>query len=108
MGPTWVLSAPDGPHVDPMNLAIRGVPLVQHKLSSLLEDNVRRGCLHLNQARNPQVNTSLRFLSHHLETRMFCLSLQGCKTQFNVYYVMIRYEYFNTSQAGPQALELAI
>ena len=23
MGPTWVLSAPDGPHVDPMNLAIR-------------------------------------------------------------------------------------
>ena len=25
MGPTWVLSAPDGPHVGPMNLAIRGV-----------------------------------------------------------------------------------
>ena len=23
MGPTWVLQAPDGPHVDPMNLAIR-------------------------------------------------------------------------------------
>ena len=23
MGPTWVLSAPDGPHVDPMSLAIR-------------------------------------------------------------------------------------
>ena len=23
MGPTWVLSAPDGPHVVPMNLAIR-------------------------------------------------------------------------------------
>ena len=23
MGPTWVLSAPGGPHVDPMNLAIR-------------------------------------------------------------------------------------
>ena len=22
MGPTWVLSAPDGPHVGPMNLAI--------------------------------------------------------------------------------------
>ena len=22
MGPTWVLSAQDGPHVDPMNLAI--------------------------------------------------------------------------------------
>ena len=26
MGPTWVLSAPDGPHVGPMNLAIRAVP----------------------------------------------------------------------------------
>ena len=25
MGPTWVLSAPDGPHVGPTNLAIRGV-----------------------------------------------------------------------------------
>ena len=23
MGPTWVLSAPDGPHVGPMNRAIR-------------------------------------------------------------------------------------
>ena len=27
MGPTWVLSAPDGPHVGPMNLAIRVVLL---------------------------------------------------------------------------------
>ena len=24
MGPTWVLSVPDGPHVGPMNLPIRG------------------------------------------------------------------------------------
>ena len=24
MGPTWVLSAPDGPHIGPMNLIIRG------------------------------------------------------------------------------------
>ena len=27
MGPTWVLSAPDGPHVGPMNLAIRVIKL---------------------------------------------------------------------------------
>ena len=27
MGPTWVLSAPGGPHVGPMNLAIRGLLL---------------------------------------------------------------------------------
>ena len=26
MGPTWVLSAPGGPHVGPMNLAIRVDP----------------------------------------------------------------------------------
>ena len=25
MGPTWVLSAPDGPYDGPMNLAVRGV-----------------------------------------------------------------------------------
>ena len=25
MGPTWILSAPDGTHVGPMNMAIRGV-----------------------------------------------------------------------------------
>ena len=25
MGATWILSAPDGPHVGPMNLAIGGV-----------------------------------------------------------------------------------
>ena len=28
MGPTWVMSAPGGPHVGPMNLAIRDVCLV--------------------------------------------------------------------------------
>ena len=33
-GPTWVLSAPDGPHVSPMNLAIRGDS--PHTLSSLM------------------------------------------------------------------------
>ena len=28
MGPTWVLSAPDGPHVSPMNLVIRDVECI--------------------------------------------------------------------------------
>ena len=37
MGPTWVLSAPDGPHVDPMNLDIRGVmQLLLHVLASVI------------------------------------------------------------------------
>ena len=31
--PTWVLSAPDGPHVGPMNLAVRGRGLVQYGIS---------------------------------------------------------------------------
>ena len=26
MGPTWVLSVPDGPHVGPVNFVIRGTP----------------------------------------------------------------------------------
>ena len=30
MGPTWVLSAPVGPHVGPMNLAIRVLKLSPH------------------------------------------------------------------------------
>ena len=29
MGPTWVLSAPDGPHVGPMNLAITDLTSMQ-------------------------------------------------------------------------------
>ena len=31
MGPTWVLSAPDGPHVSPMNLAIRVYSDIHHR-----------------------------------------------------------------------------
>ena len=34
MGPTWVLSAPDGPHVDPMNIAIR-VGLLSYAILAL-------------------------------------------------------------------------
>ena len=38
MGPTWVLSAPDGPHVDPMNLAIRDI-LQGHLLPTQIDLN---------------------------------------------------------------------
>ena len=34
MGPTWVLSAPDGPHVRPMNLAIRAVLYITMEAST--------------------------------------------------------------------------
>ena len=36
MGPTWVLSAPDGPHVGPMNFAIRVVLIDQNLWESWL------------------------------------------------------------------------
>ena len=41
MGPTWVLTTPDGPRVGPMNLAIRGViwPILLHHRSILAGPN---------------------------------------------------------------------
>ena len=36
MGPTWVLSSPDGPHVGPMNLAIRVAYLSEQTMGCLL------------------------------------------------------------------------
>ena len=42
MGPTWVLSAPDGPHVGPMNLAIRdGIDAQQHTWVYLIASSAR-------------------------------------------------------------------
>ena len=40
MGPTWVLSAPDGPHVGPMNLVIRDVccGLLLIKFTHIIQD----------------------------------------------------------------------
>ena len=39
MGPTWVLSAPDGPHVGPMNLAIRvASPLLRQIQNIMMTD----------------------------------------------------------------------
>ena len=35
MGPNWVLSAPDGPHVGPMNLAIREGIEIQSQTNNL-------------------------------------------------------------------------
>ena len=44
MGPTWVLSAPDGPHAGPINLVIRlGLFITEHILLSLVHLNVKNG-----------------------------------------------------------------
>ena len=40
MGPTWVLSAPDGPHVGPMGLAIRDVALSTWTVSHVVSLNI--------------------------------------------------------------------
>ena len=39
MGPTWVLSAPDGPHVGPMNLAMRDIAFEMNTSWPLLQSN---------------------------------------------------------------------
>ena len=36
MGPTWLLSVPDGPHVGPMNFAIRGITQQVHTYPAVL------------------------------------------------------------------------
>ena len=38
MGPTWVLSAPDGPHVGHMNFAIRDTMFTKYCLSQWISD----------------------------------------------------------------------
>ena len=43
MGPTWVLSAPDGPHVGPMNFAIREIKLYPELLSHSHSNKAQSG-----------------------------------------------------------------
>ena len=42
MGPTWVLSAPDGPHVGPMNLAIKDSTLSPEHSQKTLHSSVMK------------------------------------------------------------------
>ena len=46
MGPTWVLLAPDGPHIGPMNLAIRAVVLIpwEYEYKTLIVFTVGTTC----------------------------------------------------------------
>ena len=44
MGPTWVLSAPDGPHIVPMNLAIRD----DHAISEARVPTITMGNKYIN------------------------------------------------------------
>ena len=49
MGPTWVLSAPDGPHVGPMNLAIWVYIISTMLQHDILDPNATR-----NQKKKPE------------------------------------------------------
>ena len=63
MGPTWVLSAPDGPHVGPMNFAIR----VFIRLPRLLTMNAAYNCA----SRSPK----FPIFPIHLKSRSIIMSL---------------------------------
>ena len=46
MGPTWLLSAPDGPHVGPMNLAIRVLLQQQYTQNITTESTKKHASFH--------------------------------------------------------------
>ena len=46
MGPTWVLSAPDGPHDDPMNLAIREDTVMHYQWPKLSVPGPKKYSIH--------------------------------------------------------------
>ena len=48
MGPTWVLSAPDGPHFGPRNVAIRGELYKSQGTISADSSDVETGLLQKN------------------------------------------------------------
>ena len=60
MGPTWVLSAPDGPHVGPMNLAIRDTSASNINIRSRVQFTVHKAAMQT----YTQHSLSFRF-SHH-------------------------------------------
>ena len=66
MGPTWVLSAPDGPHVGPMNLAIRVVLRLSPSYRMHLSES--KFCL------KPKMNTRQLYSSKSSLISWQCLS----------------------------------
>ena len=50
MGPTWVLSAPERPHVGPMNHAIRGISLAVGFMATSNASKQRSYCSHVKAA----------------------------------------------------------
>ena len=72
MGPTLVLSAPDGPHVGPRNFAIRD--LQQFVTFSKIRDN-RECCRHMTIFRPRIIRIYMQWLPEHLNLYMQMTSL---------------------------------
>ena len=68
MGPTWVLTAPDGPHVGPMNLAIRGVynllPCIIFQTFKIMQGPCRYGRVFLSEMQQCKRNNLLIILKY--------------------------------------------
>ena len=65
MGPIWVLSAPDGPHVDPMNFAVRGCSYPNDSICWIRQPTAPP-CFH-REDRLGSDNSSLTLLSNPLK-----------------------------------------
>ena len=92
MGPTWVLPAPDGPHVGPMNLTIRDV--VQH--SSIWHEGVHCGLLeghvwltHIHPGQNGDTITVNNFKSNLFNENWLVLVIFFIVTWVVIYDVII-------------------
>ena len=89
MGPTWVMSPPDGPHVGPMNLAIRGAYGMLLPLSINIQNGsqalntyggISRGlgkCLLCIFSRNVSITNALDYLLYILCNILVCLCSTG-------------------------------
>ena len=71
MGPTWVLSAPDGPHVGPINLAIRGTSSSWELTGDILALGLWSTCIKPSWV--PSHYQSLLYTNHDLFSFHWCL-----------------------------------
>ena len=73
MGPTWVLSAPHGPHIGPMNLAICEV-IPCHDV--IMVDHVRTNYIGVTWCMNTATgNEMIKFISIKYDVQYYCFSL---------------------------------
>ena len=78
MGPTWVLLAPGGPHVGPINLAIRdGSVITHHRLSVCWSILLMRVSAHVNRSMS---DTPTREVNSPSAAILYRISWSFCRT----------------------------